>query len=132
MTTQELAPQPKKEVSGQEPVRQGRYFVPDVDIVEDEHALRLFADLPGVDREKISVELDNDTLTLQGEVDLASYEGLAPAYSEYKVGHYLRRFSLSRGGDYDRDRIAARVVDGVLEVELPKREQSKPRRITIQ
>lgn len=131
MTNQELTPSEKKEVAGHEQVRQGRYFVPDVDIVEDDHALRVFADLPGVDPSKISVELHDDTLTLQGEVDLKAYEGLSPVYSEYKVGHYVRRFSLTRSGDFDRDKISARMVDGVLEVEVPKAERVKPRKIAI-
>lgn len=131
MTTNELTPAEKKEVSGHEQVNQGRYFVPDVDIREDAQGLRLFADLPGVDPEKISVELRDDVLTLQGEVNASVYEGLSPVYTEYKIGHYLRRFSLPRSADYDQERITARIVDGVLEVELPKAERAKPRRIPI-
>lgn len=131
MTTQELTPTVKKEVTGDEQVRAGRYFVPEVDIVDDEHALRIYADVPGADPGKITVELHDHTLTLQGEVDPDAYAGLSPIYSEYKVGHYLRRFSLTRSADFERDKIAARVIDGVLEVELPKAERAKPRKIAV-
>ncbi|HYD50891.1 MAG TPA: Hsp20/alpha crystallin family protein [Terriglobales bacterium] len=131
MTTNELTPSEKKEVSGYEQVRQGRYFVPDVDIREDENGLRLYADVPGADPEKISVEIRDDVLSLQGEVNVEPYQGLSPIYTEYKIGHYLRRFTLPRGSDYDQERISARLVDGVLEVELPKAERAKPRRIAI-
>lgn len=132
MTTQELTPKDKQELEGREQTRAGRTYVPDVDIREDEHALWLWADMPGVEQQAIEVELHDDVLRLEGRVSTEDYEGLSPIYTEYNVGNYLRRFTLANGERFDRDKISARLVNGVLEVKLPKAEQAKPRRIEVQ
>jgi HSP20 family protein len=131
MTDRELAPKEKQELKEQEQTRPGRYYVPEVEIFEDEQALYLSADMPGVDFESVEVELNDDVLTLQGRVSLSAYEGLRPLYTEYNVGHYLRRFTLSDGSRFDRDAITARVVNGVLDIRLPRSEKTKPRRISV-
>lgn len=131
MADQELTPKEKQEVTEKEQTRPGRYFVPDTDIYEDEKSLRLAADMPGVDQNDVEVELDENVLTLHGRVDLAGYEGVNPAYTEYNVGHYLRRFTLADASSFDRDAIKARMVNGVLEVEIPKAEKAKVRRIPV-
>ncbi len=131
MTAQELEVKQKQEVADKEGVRQGRYFQPDVDIFEDENALRIHADVPGVTPDRVSVELRNDVLTIQGEVDLGAYDGLKPVYAEYNVGHYLRRFRLPSRDHYDPEKVSARLDNGVLEVELLKSEARRPRRIEV-
>jgi len=130
-TTQELTPKEKQEVQGTEQVRPGRYYVPDVDIAEDADGLWLWTDMPGVDPDKVSVELEDGVLTIQGEVALQPYEGLTAVYSEYRVGNFLRRFNLPQSYSYDADRISAKLVDGVLEVRIPKAEKAKPRRVPV-
>lgn len=129
---QELAVKQKQEVNEKDDVRQGRFYQPYVDVTEDEEALWFHADMPGVDPSKISIEFHNDVLAIQGEVNLQEYEGLSPAYTEYNVGHYLRRFRLSGREHFDAERISARYEDGVLEVQVPKAEKAKPRRIPVQ
>jgi HSP20 family protein len=129
--TQELTTKEKQEVKGQEQVQPGRFYVPAVDIWEDEDGLTLRADMPGVDPERVTVELNDDVLSLQGEVALSDYEGLSPAYTEYNVGHFQRRFTIPNGGRYDREKVHARLADGVLEVTVPRSEATKPRRITV-
>jgi len=131
MAESELLPREKKEVEGESRTRPGRAYVPDVDIREDDQALRLWVDMPGVEQERVSVDLDDDVLTIQGEVSLSDYEGLSPVYTEYNVGEFLRRFSLPVGGRFERDAIAARMADGVLEIRIPKAEPAKPRRIPV-
>jgi len=131
MNTQELTPKEKQEVQGNEQVRPGRYYVPEVDIAEDPDGLWLWADMPGVDPDKMSVELDDGVLTIQGEVTLKPYEGLKTVYSEYRVGNFLRRFNLPQHA-YDPDRIGAKLVDGVLEIRIPKADKAKPRRVPVQ
>ena len=131
MTAQELTPKEKQELQEPAKTRPGRYYVPDVDIYEDENTLWLWADMPGVDQEKVSIELHDNVLTLQGEVILDDYTGLTPVYTEYNVGHYSRHFTLSENIQTDRDRITARISDGVLELQVPKVERAKPRRITV-
>jgi HSP20 family protein len=131
MTTQELTAKEKQELQEKEQTRPGRAFVPDVDIREDEDALWLWADMPGVTQDQVEVELDDNVLRLEGGVSLQEYEGLTPVYTEYNVGNYLRRFTLTNAQQFDRDQISARLVNGVLEVTLPKGERSKPRRIPV-
>jgi HSP20 family protein len=131
MTTQELTPKEKQELTEKEQMRPGRYYVPEVDIFEDEQALWLWADMPGVEQKHIDVELRDNILSLHGEVALADYEGLSPRYTEYNVGHYLRRFTLPDAASFDADKITARVANGVLELQLPKAERARSRRIPI-
>jgi HSP20 family protein len=57
------------------------------------------------------------------------YNNLSPVYTEYNVGNYFRQFALNE--DVDETRIQARMRNGVLEVELPKREHAKPRKIEV-
>lgn len=131
MTEQELTPKEKQEVSDKEQTRPGRYFLPETDIYEDEQNLWLSADMPGVDQKNVEVELDDNVLTLHGRVDPEGYTGLTPAYTEYNVGHYLRRFTLADASVFDRNKIKARMVNGVLEVQIPKAEKAKARRIPV-
>lgn len=132
MTTQELTPKQKQEVEERERIRPGRAFVPDVDIREDENALWLWADMPGVAQEEVDVELHDDVLRLEGRVRTDDYRELEPVYTEYNVGNFARHFTIPNVQHYDHDRVTARLVNGVLEVKIPKAERAKPRRITIQ
>lgn len=129
MTEQELSVKEKQEVSKEENTRPGRTFVPDVDIYETPESLYLWADMPGVDEQSLHLNLADGVLTLEGQVAVKEYERLAPVYTEYNVGNYQRRFALSR--DIDADKITAKVTNGVLELQLPKSERAKPRRITV-
>ena len=129
MTPQEISVQTKQELKGDEPTRAGRTYVPYVDICETPDSLWLWADMPGADEESIQVNLVDDVLSIQAHVAIKEYENLSPVYTEYNIGNYARRFSLS--SDIDADRIKARMTNGVLELELPKGERAKPRRIPI-
>jgi HSP20 family protein len=129
MAAQELSVREKQELQRQESTRQGRTYVPDVDIYETPEALYLWADMPGVDEKSVEINLADGLLTIEGQVAVKDYENLSPVYTEYNIGHYLRRFTLSK--DVDPDRIRARMVNGVLDLELPKSERAKPRRITV-
>jgi HSP20 family protein len=129
MTAQELSVRDKQEANREEATRAGRAYRPDVDIYETPDALWLWADMPGVDERTVTVNLDDGVLTLEGQVGLQDYENLSPAYTEYNVGNYLRRFTLS--SDIDPERIEAHVTHGVLALHLPKAERAKPRRIPV-
>lgn len=126
---QEIATKEKQQVQGTEQTRPGRYFIPDVDIAENDDCLRLWADMPGVSEKDVDVTLKDGVLTITGMVSTAAYDKLAPLYTEYNVGNYIRQFTLNE--DVDESGIKARMKNGVLEVELPKREQAKPRRIAV-
>ena len=130
MPEQELSTQQKQEVQTAEHTRPGRSYVPHVDIFETDQALWLRADMPGVQEDSIELNVDNNVLSVEGQVALGDYQGQTPVYTEYKVGNYQRRFSLSNA--IDSANIHARLTDGVLELELPKAESAKPRRIAVQ
>jgi HSP20 family molecular chaperone IbpA len=68
MTTQEISPKEKQELTEKKPTYNGRYYVPEVDIFEDEGALKMWADLPGVSDQNVEVELHEDELTIHGKV----------------------------------------------------------------
>lgn len=106
-----------------------RTFEPYVDIFENRDAITIEADMPGVRKEDIDVDLNNDVLTIQGRVALNEYEGLRTVYSEYNIGNYYRRFTL--GEVVDQGRIAAKMADGVLTLTLPKREKAVPRKVSV-
>ncbi len=130
MTEQELTTQDKQEVKTEEPTRPGRTYVPNVDISETENALWLRADMPGVKEDSIEISVEKNVLSIEGQVALQEYENLAPVYTEYNVGNYQRRFTLSNA--IDADKIHAHLTNGVLELELPKAESAKPRRVAVQ
>ncbi len=85
--------------------------------------------MPGVEKNDITVALEEDVLRVEGKIDFSKYQGMEPVYTEYIVGHYARRFALS--GKIDRDGIAAQLDDGVLALKLPKAKEAMPRRIAI-
>jgi HSP20 family molecular chaperone IbpA len=129
MAEKELIPKGKQELEGEEQTRPGRTYVPDVDICETPDSLWLWADMPGVDEKAVEVNLADGVLSIGGWVSLKEYENLTPVYTEYNIGNYLRRFTVSE--DIDVDNIKARMTDGVLEIELPKSARAKLRRIQI-
>jgi HSP20 family molecular chaperone IbpA len=129
MANQELSTRSKQELQQGEQTRPGRTYVPDVDIYETTEGLWLWADMPGVDEQSLDIRVDDNVLSIEGRVALQEYDNLAPVYTEYNVGNYARRFTLSNA--IDTERIKARMSNGVLELELPKAERAKPRKITI-
>ena len=129
--SQELSVQQKKELSSkEEKTVPARYFIPNTDIYETEKALTLVMEMPGVEKNDVTVTLENDVLRVEGRIDFTKYEGLEPVYSEYNVGHYARGFTLS--DRIDQDGINAELADGVLTLTLKKAKSALPRRIAIQ
>jgi HSP20 family molecular chaperone IbpA len=129
MADQELTPREKQELKTNEQTRPGRTYVPDVDIYETPEGLWLWADMPGVDEGSLEVRVADNVLSIEGRVALQEYDNLNPVYTEYNVGNYSRRFSLSN--EIEVDHIKARMTNGVLALELPKAERAKPRRIAV-
>jgi len=130
MSPQELQVQQKRELEKkQEATVPARFFVPTTDIFETEQALSLIVEMPGVDKNKVDVSVEDGVLTIQGQIDFSKYEGMQPIYTEYNIGHYRRSFSLSN--KIAQDKIAAEMQDGVLTLVLPKAEEAKPRRISV-
>ncbi len=106
-------------------------WMPAVDIKEESEHFVIHADLPGVDSKDIEINLENGILTLKGQ-RIAETQETAKQYRrvERVRGTFLRRFTLPDVADADK--VSAKCKDGVLEVILPKREATKPRRIAIE
>ena len=127
---QELAVREKQELANkEEKTIPGRYFVPTADIFETDEALTVVLEMPGVEKDKVSIGLENDVLRVDGQINFSNYQGMEPVYTEYNVGHYARGFTLS--GKIDREGISAQLEDGVLTLTLPKVKEAKPRRISV-
>jgi HSP20 family protein len=103
--------------------------MPTADIYEAEQALTVVLEMPGVDKSNVDISVEAGVLTIEGRLDFAKYEGMQPVYTEYNIGHYRRSFSLSN--KIDQGKIGAEMKDGVLTITLPKAEEAKPRRISI-
>jgi HSP20 family protein len=127
---QELAVREKREAATREErTVPGRFYVPPADVWETEDALAVAMEVPGVARDAVAIELKDDVLRVEARVDPAKYEGLQPVYTEYGVGHWARAFALP--DTVDRERIEARLEDGVLTLTLPKAAEARPRRIAL-
>ena len=128
--TKEIAIKEKQQLAKpQEQTRPGRYFVPDVNIYEYDESLKLWADMPGVKEKDVNVTLKDGLLTIVGQVTTDMYTGLRPLYTEYNIGNYYREFSLNE--TIDESKIRATLRNGVLELELPKKEKARPRQIEV-
>jgi len=127
---QELQIQRKREVeTKQESTVPARVFVPVTDIFETDDALTVMLEMPGVTKDRVDVRVENDVLTIEGQIDFGVYENLRPLYTEYNVGNYARTFQLS--SRIEQDRISAALKDGVMTLVLPKVERAKPRKIHV-
>lgn len=105
-------------------------WAPPVDITEEKDRILITAELPGFKNDEISIQTENGMLTLSGERRLEKESG-DKAYHriERSYGRFVRSFSLPN--NVDREKIQARFTDGLLQIELPKREDAKPRIIKI-
>lgn len=112
-----------------EHTRPGAVFAPAVDIYENEGAITLVANLPGVRAEDLEIDLRDGTLTLSGGVTPTEHSGETDVLREFETGTYYRQFRLS--DRIDQSKIDARIADGVLTLELPKVEAARPRQITV-
>jgi HSP20 family protein len=128
--SQELTVREKQELAQQEEKTiPGRYYVPAADIFETEEALTLMLETPGVGKDNVNIQIENDVLRVEGKIDYSAYKEVEPVYTEYNVGHFARVFTLS--DKIDQDAITARVEDGVLTLTLPKSKDALPRRIAV-
>lgn len=111
--------------------QQQPFVVPPVDVFENDNAITLLADLPGVPRDQLHVRVDGETLVLEATATTSSGpENMQLVYGEAQVPTYRRQFTLSR--ELDTSRIDAQLRDGVLRLMIPKAEEAKPRRIQVQ
>lgn len=110
-----------------EATRDQHFINPAVDIYETEDVLMLVADMPGVEKDNLEINVDQGVLTVSGEsVDSGRGEAL---YREFRPAGYFRQFRLL--DDFDAARAEAELKGGVLTLRLPKSEAAKPRKIEV-
>ena len=103
---------------------------PAVDLVDTGKEVVLYADLPGVDAAGLEVTVDGDRLTLRGRSSSQAPQGLTAVHREHAPRIFERSFVLSE--TIDRERIAAKITDGVATVTLPRRDAVAPRKVSVQ
>jgi HSP20 family protein len=105
-------------------------LVPAVDIVEDSHGVTLWADLPGVPRERLDVKVHDGRLFIEAEAVVATPADLRVHHAEIRAPYFARAFTISE--DFDTTKVDANLQNGVLKLVIPRREAARPRRIDVQ
>ena len=110
--------------------RAGEFVLqPPVDISEDADGITLTADMPGVSGDRLDIQLDKDTLVIEGTAKIEMPEGMKPLYADVRSTRYRRSFAI--GGGLDPDNMEASLKNGVLSLRLHKRPEAKPRKIEV-
>lgn len=130
MTDTKVQKKEKKDVDEVERTRSGKCFIPPTDIIDKQDTITVLADMPGVDKKSIDISLENNILTIQGCVQEKTPGDYTLVHSEYQTGDYYRSFTLS--DTIDQENIKATYKNGVLQLDLPKAEKAKSRKIEIQ
>ena len=108
----------------------GRRWVPAMDLAEAGDHLVLRADLPGLTRDDVNIEIKDGVLTVSGERKAEHRDDAEGFYRvERAFGSFSRSLTLPDG--VDADDVSAEFENGVLEVRIPKPEERKPHRVTI-
>ena len=104
-------------------------ILPRVDVLEDKSGITLYADLAGVSKDKLALNIEADTLTIEGELGLDMPEGMEASHAEINLPRYRRVFTLSK--ELDSEKISAEFEHGVLKLSIPKAEHLQPRKVEI-
>ena len=126
---QQPQPQPQRGVTSRGRQQQEPALLPAVDVVEDATGITLYADVPGLSKERLELNVEADTLTIEGELDLGLPEGMQASHVEVGVGRYRRAFTL--GKELDTAKVTAELAHGVLTLRIPRAEHAQPRRIEV-
>jgi len=124
--TQDVATRPSSDVQRPE---QQVVLNPPVDICEDTEGITLMADMPGVSKDKLNIEVDKNTLLIEGDAHFDMPEGIQALYADIRSTRYRRIFSLSP--ELESNNIDATLKDGVLTLKIPKRAELRPRKIEV-
>ncbi|MBN1982160.1 MAG: Hsp20/alpha crystallin family protein [Chitinivibrionales bacterium] len=129
--TSELEKRGKQEVETTAAERlaySGDAFSPDVDIYVSEDEVLFVVDMPGVGRGDVTIQVDEtNSLIIRGKN--SHNEPGTSVLKQHDFGDYYRAFQLS--DEFNKDKIRAKMENGLLQVTIPKREEAKPRRIEI-
>ena len=127
--TQDTKKKEAATVQREERTRERRVYVPSVDLIEGKEETTVIADIPGVDESSVDITVEKNILEIYGKVDPEIPQDMRLAISEYGIGDYHRRFTLS--DEIDMDRIQATLKNGVLKLILPRAEKAQTRKIEV-
>jgi HSP20 family molecular chaperone IbpA len=102
---------------------------PPVNIFENAEGITLEADMPGVAKDRLHLQVDKDSLLIEGELQVTMPEAMEALYADVRATRYSRSFALSR--ELDTDKIDASLKDGVLTLHIPKRPEVRPRKVEV-
>jgi HSP20 family molecular chaperone IbpA len=105
-------------------------LIPAVDVFEDASGITLYADLPGVPKDRLAIDVEGETLTIAGELGLSIPEGMDATHAEVAVPRYRRAFTLSK--ELDASKVKAEYQQGVLKLRIPKLEHVQPKKVVVQ
>ncbi|ARU23418.1 hypothetical protein RSSE_c3025 [Ralstonia solanacearum] len=104
-------------------------LLPAVDIMENSNGVTLWADLPGVTKDTLDVNVHGGNLHIEAKAVVPTPAGLRVQHADIRQPHFARAFSL--GPDLDTSKIEANLQDGVLKLTIPRRDEARPRRIEV-
>ncbi len=104
-------------------------LLPPVDVIEDSAGITLLADLPGVSKDKLTLQLEKNRLTIEGDVGIDLPQEMQSTHAEVRLPRYRRVFTLS--SELDSEKASAELKHGVLKLHIPKAQHAQPRRIQI-
>jgi HSP20 family molecular chaperone IbpA len=102
---------------------------PPVNVFEDADGITLQADMPGVTKDRLRIQVDQDALSVEGDLLFDMPQGMDALYADVRATRYARSFALS--SELDVDNIDASLKDGVLTLRVPKRAEVRPRKVEI-
>lgn len=105
-------------------------LLPPVDVIEDSAGIWLVADLPGVPRDRLQIQVEGGQLAIEAELVPTLAPGGELSHAEVQHTRYRRAFTLSK--ELDAEKVSAELAQGVLRVRIPKAEHAQPRRIQVQ
>jgi HSP20 family molecular chaperone IbpA len=114
---------------GKPAARADATLLPPVDVVEDAQGITLYADMPGVPKDKVTLHVEDDMLSIEGEVALPVPEGMQASHAEVQLPRYRRVFQLSK--ELDADQVSAELNHGVLKLRIPKAPHAQPKKVEI-
>jgi len=119
----------RKESEVTRPVPERRVVVPEYRIHSDDSGYRVLAEMPGVDQSDLEIQLESRLLTITGKTTTPFFEGFENVYNEFSSYDYAASFKLAE--DINSDAIEAKLINGMLEVRLPKAEERVPKNIKV-
>jgi len=104
-------------------------IVPAADVFEDSSGITLQLDMPGVAKDRLNLQVNQNALVIEGSAQISMPQDMAALHAEVRSTHYRRSFVLSE--ELETDKVDASLRDGVLTVRIPKRAELQPRRIEV-